>query len=355
MSDQHHTTPDQPTGSAPAHVNGSSAELETRYENPGITPHAYRRSDIDPKAAKRREREVAALFGLSTLGTLLFIVGYFAVKLTDLEGAEMLEQVGLSTKLLGLGLGVALFAIGAGAIHWAKTLMPDDEVVNERKPMRSSDEDRRVAIESLKEGAGGAGLGRRKLIRNSLLGAMAPLGLLAIIPLRDLGPLPGAALTATAWKPGRRLVTDPVGDPIRAADVRIGEVIHVLPEGIEEMPHPLDEKAKATTIVIRLEPDELKEDPARAEWSYNGIVAYSKVCTHVGCPVGLYEQQTHHLLCPCHQSTFDVTEHCKVIFGPAARPLPQLPLDIDDEGYLISRDDYQEPVGPSYWERGERS
>src|SRR5688500_20204390 len=104
MSDQHHTTPDQPTGSAPARVDGSSAELETRYENPGITPHAYRRSDIDPKAAKRREREVAALFGLSTLGTLLFIVGYFAVKLTDLEGAEMLEQVGLSTKLLGLGL-----------------------------------------------------------------------------------------------------------------------------------------------------------------------------------------------------------------------------------------------------------
>jgi quinol---cytochrome c reductase iron-sulfur subunit len=355
MSDQPHTTPDQPTGSAVAHGDATGAELETRYENPGITPHAYRRSDIDPKAAKRREREVATLFGLSTLGTLLFIVAYFAVQLTGLQGDEMLQQVGLSTKLLGLGLGIALFAMGAGAIHWAKTLMPDDEVVNERKPMRSSDDDRRVAIESLKEGAGGAGLGRRKLIRNSLLGAMAPLGLLAIIPLRDLGPLPGDALTKTAWKTGRRLVTDPVGDPIRAADVRIGEVIHVLPEGIEEMPHPLNEKAKATTIVIRLEPDELNEDPARADWSYNGIVAYSKVCTHVGCPVGLYEQQTHHLLCPCHQSTFDVTEHCKVIFGPAGRPLPQLPLDIDDEGYLISRDDFQEPVGPSFWERGERS
>ena len=142
MSDQPHTTPDQPTGAEVAHGDATGAELETRYENPGISPHAYRRSDIDPKAAKRREREVATLFGLSTLGTLLFIVGYFAVKLTGLQGDEMLEQVGLSTKLLGLGLGVALFAIGAGAIHWAKTLMPDDEVVNERKPMRSSDEDR---------------------------------------------------------------------------------------------------------------------------------------------------------------------------------------------------------------------
>ena len=366
MSDQPYTGPGQQntetsqhtgTPPAPTHTEDGSTggELATRYENPGISPHAYRRSDIDPKAARRREIEVAGLFGLSTLGTVLFIVGFFAVKLADVPGEEMLGRVGLSTKLLGTGLGIALFLIGAGAIHWAKTLMPDDEVVSERKPLRSSDDDRRAAVESLKEGAGGAGLGRRKLIRNSLLGAMAPLGLLALIPLRDLGPLPGAKLTGTAWKPGRRLVTDPLGNPVRAADLRIGEVVHVLPEGIEDMPQSLEEKAKATTIVIRLEPDDLKQDPARADWSYNGIVAYSKVCTHLGCPVGLYEQRTHHLLCPCHQSTFDVTEHCKVIFGPAARPLPQLPLDVDSEGYLVSRDGFQEPVGPSYWERGERS
>jgi ubiquinol-cytochrome c reductase iron-sulfur subunit len=328
-----------------------SGELEQRFANPGLPAHVYRRSDVDPKAAARREREVATLFGVSTLGTLLFIVAYFAIRPTEFEGAEMLERVGWSTKLLGVGLGLALFCIGAGAIHWAKTLMPDDEVVQVRKPMRSSDEDRAEAIAALKEGAAGAGLGRRKLIRNSLLGALAPLGLLAIIPLRDLGPLPGAALTGTWWKPGKRLVTDPTGRPIKAADIPIGTVIHVQPEGVENSPHPLDERAKATTIVIRLEPDEIKDRKQRA-WSVDGIVAYSKICTHVGCPVGLYEQQTHHLLCPCHQSTFDVTRDCAVIFGPAARPLPQLPLDVDDEGYLVSRDDFQEPIGPSYWERG---
>lgn len=326
----------------------SGADLDRAWPNPGLPAHVYRRSDVDPKAAARREKEVAALFGLSTLGTLLFIVGYFAVKP---EGEDFLSEVGLSTRLLGVGLGLALFCIGAGAIHWAKTLMPDDEVVQVRKPMRSSDEDRAEAVAALKEGAAGAGLGRRKLIRNSLLGALAPMGLLAIIPLRDLGPLPGTKLEKTAWGPGKRLVTDPTGRPIRAADVPIGTVVHVMPEGIDELEHVLNERAKATTLLIRLEPDEIKDRKER-EWSVDGLVAYSKVCTHVGCPVGLYEQQTHHLLCPCHQSTFDVTRDCAVIFGPAARPLPQLPLAVDDEGYLVARDDYQEPVGPSYWERG---
>lgn len=356
MSDQHDenlegradvATP----GNEPATTH--SGELATAFTDPGLPAHIYRRSDIDPKAAKRREVEVATLFGISTLGTILFIVAYFAVKPADASPADMLGRVGLSTKLLGLGLGLALFCIGAAAIHWAKTLMPDDEVVSVRKPMRSSDEERQDAVAALKEGAAGAGLGRRKLIRNSMLGALAPLGLLAIIPLRDLGPLPGAALTGTAWRPGKRLIADPAGHPIKASDMEIGGVVHVLPEGIENMEHRLDEEAKATAIIMRLAPEDLaNQRPDRKGWDVSGIVAYSKVCTHVGCPVGLYEQQTHHLLCPCHQSTFDVTKNCEVIFGPAHRPLPQLKITTDADGYLVAAQDFQEPVGPSFWERG---
>jgi ubiquinol-cytochrome c reductase iron-sulfur subunit len=102
---------------------------------------------------------------------------------------------------------------------------------------------------------------------------------------------------------------------------------------------------------VRLDPADLKESEERKTWSYDGIVAYSKICTHVGCPVALYEQLTHNLLCPCHQSTFDVTDACKVVFGPASRPLPQLPIAVDAEGYLIAQSDFTEPVGPSFWER----
>ena len=102
---------------------------------------------------------------------------------------------------------------------------------------------------------------------------------------------------------------------------------------------------------MRLQPEQLNPETNNLDWSYDGIVAYSKICTHVGCPVALYEQQTHHLLCPCHQSTFDLADSAKVVFGPAARPLPQLPLDVDSEGYLIARSDFNEPIGASFWER----
>ena len=134
----------------------------------------------------------------------------------------------------------------------------------------------------------------------------------------------------------------------------IGSAVHVIPESLTELSHSdgyLEEKAKAIVLLMRLRPEELIESPEKADWSYDGIVAYSKVCTHVGCPVALYEQHTHHLLCPCHQSQFDVTDHAAVIFGPAARPLPQLPITVDADGYLVARSDFHEPVGPSFWER----
>jgi ubiquinol-cytochrome c reductase iron-sulfur subunit len=327
--------------------------LSTRFEDPGVPAHVHRLTDIDRKAAKRAERQVTFLFLLSFLGTVMFVVAYFAFPLTS--GSNLVY----SRLFTGLGLAIALFFIGAGAVHWAKKLMPDDEVVEERHVVRSTDEERAEAAEVLRQGGEATGFGRRKMIWGSLTASLGALGIPAVVSLRDTwirgdSPPPYEVLRTTLWKEGKRLVTDPAGLPIRPDQLVIGSVVHVLPDGLDTESaegEVLNEKAKASVLVMRLEPEEIANAKS-AEWGYNGIVAYSKICTHMGCPVALYEQQTHHLLCPCHQSTFDVTDDAKVIFGPAARSLPQLAITVDDEGYLVARQGFQEPVGPSYWERG---
>jgi ubiquinol-cytochrome c reductase iron-sulfur subunit len=346
MSDLH-----EPSAGSEVAVSDES-KLPARFENPGLPAHHHRMGDTDPKAAKRAEKQVATLFGISMIATVAFIVFYFSLSQKTIVFIPGMGRVYAQNLLFGLSLGISLFCIGAGAIHWAKTLMPDEEIVEYRHPMRSSDEDRAAAVTALQEGGAGAGIGRRPLIKYSLGGALGlfalPLGLQLV---GGLGPLPGNELSTTMWHKGLRLVRDPELTPIKASDVTIGSVFHVMPEGIDKVPDELEQKAKAAVLLIRLNPSDIKV-PKELANGYEGIVAYSKICTHVGCPVGLYEQQTHHLLCPCHQSTFDVTEDCKVIFGPAHRPLPQLPITVDTDGYLVAVRGFDQAVGPSFWERG---
>ncbi len=315
-------------------------------KDPGLEPHRVRMTDKSEKHEKAAVRQVAALFILSFLGSAFSIYAYYAFPIV-----EDLGSVRNNTLFLGLGITLGLMGIGIGAVHWAKTLMPDAEVSEERHQARSSEEARAAAIEIIKIADQESGFSRRKLIRRSLYTALAAFPIPAIFFFADLGKDQTDNLRHTMWKKGTKLVKDPTGVPIKASDVTIGSVFHVIPEGLNEADHKLEEKAKAAVLLVRLDPADLKEDPARAGWSYDGIVAYSKICTHVGCPVALYEQHTHHLLCPCHQSTFDVTEHCKVVFGPASRPLPQLPIAVDADGYLVAQSDFTEPVGPSFWER----
>ena len=176
--------------------------------------------------------------------------------------------------------------------------------------------------------------------------------------LRDMGPLPGTSLRHTVWSPGRRLLVYGTNTPITPADFSApGSMITIVPEGYEDDPDAL---VKAGVILIKFRPGEL-DIPVRTQgstlvgtmnWTVDNIVAYSKICTHIGCPVALYEQTTHHILCPCHQSTFDASTGATVIFGPAARPLPQLPMTVNTDGYLVAKSDFTQPVGPSFWERG---
>ncbi|WP_028046520.1 Rieske 2Fe-2S domain-containing protein [Cellulomonas sp. URHE0023] len=319
-----------------------------RFEDPGHPEHHQRMGDVDPKANKKAERQVVFLFVISIVATIGFLVAYFAVPPGDTP-----ESMRLSNLVLGLGLALSLLGIGLAGVHWAKALMNDHEKAEDRHEQRSSDQTRVEAIEVLKDGAADSAIGRRSLLQGTMIGALALFPLAIVVPI--VGNVGGdwnvSKFGHTMWRKGTRLTTDPAGRPIKASDVTIGSVFHVIPDKLDEEEHPLDEKAKAVVLMVRLDPEDLKESEERKSWSYNGIVAYSKICTHVGCPVALYEQQTHHLLCPCHQSTFDVADGAKVVFGPAKRPLPQLPITVDDEGYLIAQSDFDEPVGPTFWER----
>jgi ubiquinol-cytochrome c reductase iron-sulfur subunit len=328
---------------------GTAIVTSDAVENPGLPPHRLRATDLDPKKDRRAERRVYTLFYLSIVGSIFAVAAYIAFPIIPGNTAS----VRINTLMLGLGIALGLLGIGIGAIYWAKNLMRADEIVEMRHVTRGSDETRDRAVEVFKLGNEESGFGRRSLIRNSLIGALVATPLPAIVLFRDLGPSkdPVEAMSTTMWGKGTRLTHDPSGAPIKASDVTIGSVFHVIPEGLNDKEDRLEEKAKAAVLLMRLKPEDLHEREDRKTWSYNGIVAYSKICTHVGCPVALYEQQTHHLLCPCHQSTFDVTNHCEVIFGPAKRPLPQLPIAVDSEGYLVAQSGFNEPVGPSFWER----
>lgn len=310
----------------------SSEESEEQFRNPGLPPHRPRLTDVDPKRAKGAERQVILLFVLSMLGSLLFWVAYFGISAEgnfyDVNNTEPTSKLQLQNLLLGLGIAFAMFGIGIGVVHWARTLMPDHELVEERHDLRP-EEDRAEATEIVETIVDESGIKRRPLLRNTLIGSVILAPLTFVTFFRDLGPADPSVLKRTMWDKGVRLVRDPSGTPIKAADVTIGSAYHVLPETLSSLSHEngyLEEKAKAVVLLMRLDPQEMKISEERKNWHVDGIVAYSKVCTHVGCPIALYEQRTHHLLCPCHQSTFDAADECKVVFGLQGMRFLSFPL-----------------------------
>lgn len=325
-----------------------------KFQDPGLPEHAHRKSDHDPKWEKKREHQVAILFLISVLGTILFIASYLFIKPDRFIFVPLMGNTNAHELFLGLGLAIALFFIGAAAIHWAKTLMPDQEVVAERHEFRSPAQDRAEFVATLNEQGGSAGLGRRSLIKRTMGLALGLLGLSPLLLLRDLGPLPRKYLNTTNWKAGTRLVLDPSGRPIKPSDLEVGAVAQVLPELPSGTERSLENIGMDAVLLIRLRPSDFNLDAERLSWTHDGIIAFSKICSHMGCAIALYEQQTHHLLCPCHQSTFDVTRAAKVIFGPAARPLPQLAITVNSDGYLVAKQPFTEPVGPSFWERNSK-
>jgi ubiquinol-cytochrome c reductase iron-sulfur subunit len=324
----------------------------------GPPPPEPRELPADPSdlvVAKRAERLVVACFTIAGLAGVGFIAAYVIFPVHTLPGVLR------SNLALGSTMALTFLALAVGAVIWVRRLMPTVELTEERKPLRSGDEDRAAFKKTFEEGAEASQFVKRPMVRRSLIAASVPALVAPIILLRDLGSLPRKSLDHTVWREGMRLLNYGANTPIRPGDFASpGGMITVVPDGYQDNFNAL---AKATCIIIKLAPGQMQFTSRSApvpgkvvqNWTVDNIVAYSKICTHVGCPAALYENTTHHILCPCHQSTFDAARGAEVIFGPATRALPQLPMTVDAQGYLVARHDFTEPVGPSFWERGPSS
>jgi ubiquinol-cytochrome c reductase iron-sulfur subunit len=338
-----------------AQENDALAVADDPFADPGLPAHELRVQDIDERAAKRSERTVSLLFVVSMLATVGFIAAFVAIPVDKIVYIWPFGHVSALNFSLGMTLGLALFCIGAGAVHWARTLMSDEEMADERHAIEAVPEVREEVLRDFKKGTeeSAIGLGRRKMMRNTMIGALSLVPLTGLVLLRDLGPAPGTSLRHTAWAEGTRIINENTGLPLRPEDITVGSLTQAIPEGLD--PHEdhdfLAEVGKSAVMLIRLEPEDIKDEQSAA-WGHEGILCFSKICTHIGCPATLYEKQTHHALCPCHQSTFDLADGARVLFGPAGHPLPQLRITRNDDGELVAMGDFAEPPGPSFWERG---
>jgi ubiquinol-cytochrome c reductase iron-sulfur subunit len=273
-----------------------------------------------------QERPVAVALVVSTLAALALAGVYIAGGQPQAEGALLF---------------VSLTSIGVALVLWAKRLLPQGEVTGPRGDLGSSEEDRAATDETIE--AAEVFLTRRRALIRLVVAAGGALGLAALFPIRSLGPSPGNELQRTAWRKGLRLVDD-AGRPVRPDTVQVGGILTVFPEGAGQA-------GDSQVVLIRVEPGQNRPRKGRETWAPQGNLAYSKICPHVGCPVGLYEEQSHELICPCHQSTFDVLDGARPVFGPATRSLPQLAISVNPDGFLVADGDFTEPVGPGFWNR----
>ncbi|MHB8191006.1 MAG: Rieske 2Fe-2S domain-containing protein [Ferrimicrobium sp.] len=277
------------------------------------------------------ERVVAIAFVVSVLATVGLGVTYWVGGQPQFEGAFLFFALG---------------GIGVGIVAWGKYLVPQGPYVQERHEMKSAPEDVEAMRASLDRGL--TQVSRRKVLLRLLGASVGVFGIINLFPfLRSLGPLPGKSLFVTNWKNGSRLVTAS-GRLVTVNDLEVGGILTVFPEGFEGAPT----SAIDQVVMVRPANYDLVTRPGRETWGPKGYLAFSKVCTHAGCPVGLYQELTQQLLCPCHQSLFDVLDGARPVFGPAPRSLPQLPLYVDSEGHMRSQAGFDEPIGPGFWERG---
>jgi ubiquinol-cytochrome c reductase iron-sulfur subunit len=339
------TTNDRSAGDVPLLDDEDEAEASAEYArlhdqehwSEGSTPQAddlWTRYADDPKRAKRAEYRIAALFVIPVLCGLSLMVVYCLGGQPQAEGALLF---------------FAFASLGVGMVLIARDLLPGNDIAAHRHPHPSSAEQRAAVVVAFNRGL--EPLLSRRVLLGSLSAAGGVFGIAALFPLASLGDRPGTQLEHTEWGNGTRAV-DRFGNPVKLGQLSVNGVLTVFPEGSIG-----DDSAMANgqTMLINLGNADFEVDPHHNWTVLDGserYVAFSKVCTHAGCPVGLFNRSSRQLVCPCHQSTFDVLKRCNPVFGPASRSLPQLPLSLNQDNEFISLESYQEPIGPGFWNRG---
>ena len=347
-----HAEPVVPTIAEIAAMNDEEAMIAGAAVDGVYIEHRRQRFPVPgTKTEKRAERTVAGFFMISALAGLGFVVAFIAVPFKYHLLGHGSQAFTYYTPILGLLLGISLFALGIGAVLWAKWLMPEEEVVQDRHDGPSPITDQMLTAATLKSGLEDTGLARRSMIKMSLGLAGGALGVVPLVAL--VGALikkPRGELFHTEWKANVPMVYSD-GRRVGPNDLEPGGIATVFPG----VPGAIT-LASSPTLLIRLRPGQvIIPRKGQGGFGWNDYVAFSKICTHAGCPASLYEQQTTRLLCPCHQSQFEVLQDAKPVFGPATRSLPKLPIGVetgpDGVTYFVAKADFDEAIGPAFWER----
>jgi ubiquinol-cytochrome c reductase iron-sulfur subunit len=335
------------------------------------------------RAEQRAERSVATWFLLSGLFALVFLVAYIAWPYRYVApGKPGHLAYSLYTPIIGVAFGLAVLTLGVGLIAYVKKFFPDEVSVQQRHDGPSDELSRKTVLAQLAAAGKDTGIARRSLIKRSigLAGGVFGLGV-GVVTLGGMihNPWKGgakAALWITPWAPANgetvylrrdlglpaeEIIKNNLEVRIRPEDLDIASMETAFPFRLSDLKDPdsLDaplRESNTPVMLIRLRPGtQVTQRTGQENFHYGDFYVYSKVCTHLGCPTSLFETQTNRILCPCHQSQFLATEYAKPVFGPATRPLPQLPISVDNEGYFVATSDFHEAVGPGFWENGRSS
>ncbi|MDI9898053.1 MULTISPECIES: cytochrome bc1 complex Rieske iron-sulfur subunit [Nocardiaceae] len=349
-------------------------ELGTNLDGVDVAFRRNRWAVAGTRAEKRAERSVAIWFAIAGLSAIAFIGIYLFWPWQYAGiGDENYHLYSLYTPLIGGTMGLAILAVGVGAVQFTKKFIPEEVSIQDRHDGSSSETDRKTLVAELGDSLDTSTIGRRKVIKRSLLFGGGALGVMALLPLGGLIKNPWAKgedspLWVSGWTPrydGETIyLRRDTGRPedvvlVRPEDLDAGAMETVFPfrEADRESEHDLLTSLRGirnAVMLIRLRTDDAStviKRKGQESYNYGDYYAYSKICTHLGCPTSLFEQQTNRILCPCHQSQFNALEYAKPIFGPAARALPQLPITVNEEGYLVAQADFKEALGPAFWER----